>query len=37
MLLKKRMKLLPERPIKNIKALRKMLDKAKAMGKGGAA
>jgi quinone-modifying oxidoreductase subunit QmoC len=37
MLLKKRMKLLPERPIKNIKAFRKMLDKAKAMGKGGAA
>jgi quinone-modifying oxidoreductase subunit QmoC len=37
MLLKKRMKLLPERPIKNIKSLRKMLDKAKAMGKGGVA
>ncbi len=37
MLLKRRMKLLPERPIKNIKALKKMLDKAKAMGKGGAA
>jgi quinone-modifying oxidoreductase, subunit QmoC len=36
MLLKKRMKVLPERPIKNIKTLRKMLDKAKAMGKGGA-
>lgn len=37
MLLKKRMKLLPERPIKNVKTLRKMLDKAKALGKGGAA
>jgi len=37
MLLKKRMKLLPERPIKNIKSFRKMLDKAKTMGKGGAA
>jgi quinone-modifying oxidoreductase, subunit QmoC len=36
MLLKKRMKILPERPIKNVKSLRKMLDKAKAMGKGGA-
>ena len=36
MLLHKRMKVLPERPIKNIKTLRKMLDKAKAMGKGGA-
>lgn len=36
MLRKKRMKLLPERPIKNIKSLRKMLDKAKTMGKGGA-
>ncbi|MFH0789243.1 MAG: 4Fe-4S dicluster domain-containing protein [Pseudomonadota bacterium] len=36
MLFKKRMKLLPERPIKNVKSLRKMLDKAKAMGKGGA-
>ena len=36
MLLHKRMKVLPERPIKNIKSLRKMLDKAKAMGKGGA-
>ena len=36
MLLKKRMKILPERPIKNVKTLRKMLDKAKAMGKGGA-
>lgn len=37
MLFKKRMKVLPERPIKNVKSLRKMLDKAKAMGKGGAA
>jgi quinone-modifying oxidoreductase subunit QmoC len=36
MLRKKRMKLLPEKPIKNIKSLRKMLDKATAMGKGGA-
>ena len=37
MLLHKRMKVLPERPIKNVKSLRRMLDKAKAMGKGGAA
>jgi len=36
MLLHKRMKLLPERPIKGIKSLRKMLDKASQMGKGGA-
>ncbi|OGP50790.1 MAG: heterodisulfide reductase subunit C [Deltaproteobacteria bacterium RBG_13_43_22] len=36
MLWYKRMKILPERPIKNVKSLRKMLDKAKAMGKGGA-
>lgn len=36
MLRYKRMKVLPERPIKNIKGLRKMLDKAKALGKGGA-
>jgi quinone-modifying oxidoreductase subunit QmoC len=35
MLLHHRMKLLPERPIKGIKSLRKMLDKADAMGKGG--
>ena len=31
-----RMKLLPERKIKGIKTLRKMLDKAEKMGKGGA-
>ena len=31
-----RMKLLPERKIKGIKDLRKMLDKAEKMGKGGA-
>lgn len=37
MLRYKRMKVLPERPIKNIKSFRKMLDKAKEMGKGGAA
>jgi quinone-modifying oxidoreductase subunit QmoC len=36
MVLHKRMKLLPERKIKGIKDLRKMLDKAEAMGKGGA-
>lgn len=36
MLLHKRMKLLPERPIKGIKSLRRMLDKAEQMGKGGA-
>ena len=36
LLLHKRMKLLPERRIKGIKALRKMLDKAKEMDKGGA-
>ncbi|MEW6184992.1 MAG: 4Fe-4S dicluster domain-containing protein [Thermodesulfobacteriota bacterium] len=36
MLRYKRMKVLPERPIKNIKSFKKMLDKAKAMGKGGA-
>ena len=35
MLLHGRMKLLPERPIKGIKPLRKMLDKAAALGKGG--
>lgn len=36
MVLHKRMKLLPERKIKGIKDLRKMLDKAETMGKGGA-
>jgi quinone-modifying oxidoreductase subunit QmoC len=36
MVLHKRMKLLPERKIKGIKALRKMIDKAEALGKGGA-
>lgn len=36
MLLHKRMKLLPERKIKGIQSLRKMLDKAEQMGKGGA-
>jgi len=36
MLLHRRMKLLPERPIKGIKSLRKMLDKATEIGKGGA-
>jgi quinone-modifying oxidoreductase subunit QmoC len=36
MLLHHRMKLLPERKIKGIKELKKMLDKAKEMGKGGA-
>jgi quinone-modifying oxidoreductase subunit QmoC len=35
MLLHRRMKLLPERPIKGIKSLRKMLDKAKEVEKGG--
>jgi len=35
MLLHKRMKLLPERSIKGIKELRKMLEKAQAMGPGG--
>lgn len=35
MVLHKRMKLLPEKKIKGIKSLRKMLDKAKEMGKGG--
>ncbi len=35
MFLHKRMKLLPEKKIKGIKSLRKMLDKAQAMGKGG--
>jgi hypothetical protein len=28
--------MLPDRPIKNIKSFKKMLDKARAMGKGGA-
>jgi quinone-modifying oxidoreductase, subunit QmoC len=37
LLLHGRMKLLPERKIKGIKSLRKMLDKAEKMGKGGAA
>jgi quinone-modifying oxidoreductase subunit QmoC len=37
MFIHKRMKLLPERRIKGIKGLRKMLDKAAQMGKGGAA
>jgi len=32
-----RMKLLPERKIKGIQSLRKMIDKAEKMGKGGAA
>jgi quinone-modifying oxidoreductase subunit QmoC len=36
MILHKRMKLLPERKIKGIKSLRKMLDKAGELGKGGA-
>ena len=36
MFLHRRMKPLPERPIKGIKGLRKMLDKAAQMGKGGA-
>jgi len=36
MLFHHRMKLLPERKIKGIKTLRKMLDKAEKMGKGGA-
>jgi quinone-modifying oxidoreductase subunit QmoC len=36
LILHRRMKLLPERKIKGIKSLRKMLDKAAAMGKGGA-
>jgi len=36
MLFHKRMKLLPEGKIKGISALRKMLDKASQMGKGGA-
>jgi quinone-modifying oxidoreductase subunit QmoC len=35
--LHRRMKLLPERKIKGIQSLRKMLDKAEKMGKGGAA
>ncbi len=35
MFLHKRMKLLPEKKIKGIKSLRKMLDKAREMGKGG--
>jgi len=37
MLLHKRMKLLPERPIKGIASLRRMLDKAQEAGKGGSA
>lgn len=37
MVLHRRMKLLPERKIKGIQSLRKMLDKAAEMGKGGAA
>jgi len=36
MVVHKRMKLLPERKIKGIQSLRKMLDKAAEMGKGGA-
>ncbi|MFN3534951.1 MAG: 4Fe-4S dicluster domain-containing protein [Desulfatiglandales bacterium] len=36
LMLHKRMKLLPERSIKGIKELRKMLEKASAMGNGGA-
>jgi quinone-modifying oxidoreductase subunit QmoC len=35
MLLHKRMKLLPERKIKGINSLRRMLDKAEAMSRGG--
>ena len=34
--LHRRMKLLPERKIKGINSLRKMLDKAETLGKGGA-
>lgn len=37
MFIHKRMKLLPEKRIKGIKSLRKMLDKASQMGKGGGA
>jgi quinone-modifying oxidoreductase subunit QmoC len=36
LVLHRRMKLLPERKIKGIDSLRKMLDKAGKMGKGGA-
>ena len=36
MMLRRRMKLLPERPIRGIIDLRKMLDKAETLGKGGA-
>ena len=37
LMLHRRMKLLPERKIKGITSLRKMLDKAESLGKGGAA
>jgi quinone-modifying oxidoreductase subunit QmoC len=35
-MLHRRMKLLPEKKIKGIQAMRKMLDKAEQLGKGGA-
>ena len=37
LMLHRRMKLLPERKIKGVKSLQKMLDKAEGLGKGGAA
>jgi len=36
-MLHRRMKLLPEKKIKGVKSLQKMLDKAEGLGKGGAA